>query len=311
MTALSQIPLEPDLASALKGWQSWLHATKGVSDHTLAAYTGDVADFLSFINTHTGTAVSLKTLEGLHVRDFRGWLAARMARELSASSSARALSSIKNLFRYLQKHHGISGTELMHLRAPKLKKPVPKALTKDHSLHATTTIGELQNEGWVGARDIALLTLIYGTGLRISEALSVTLASVRNSQGLRITGKGNKQRIVPLLPVVVDAIENYVRACPHTITPNGTLFFGMRGGPLDPAVFQLQLRKLRGLLGLPETATPHAFRHSFATHLLEGGADLRSLQELLGHASLSTTQRYTAVDKTRLVSAYKNAHPRA
>jgi integrase/recombinase XerC len=311
MSTIAHIPLSADLSQALQEWQGFLVKTKGVSAHTLTAYTGDVADFLTFLNTHVGGEVALVHLNTLTTRDFRSWLASRLNKDLSAASSARAVSSLKNLFRFLQKHHHISADELMHLRAPKLKKPVPKALSETHSLNSTATIGELQNEGWMGLRDIALLTLIYGAGLRISEALSVTLSALQDSQGLRITGKGNKQRMVPLLPVIKDSIDAYVAACPYPIEPHGTLFFGARGAALNPAVFQLQLRKLRGMLGLPDTATPHAFRHSFATHLLAGGADLRSLQELLGHASLSTTQRYTAVDKERLVSAYKNAHPRA
>lgn len=311
MPSFAHLPLASNLAHALEAWQHFLEKTKGVSPHTLTAYSGDVADFFTFLSAHVGGEVSLADVNRLTTRDFRSWLASRLNRELSAASSARAVSSLKNLFRYLQKHHGTGVDELMHLRAPKLKKPIPKALSEAHSLASTASIGELQNEGWMGLRDMALLTLIYGAGLRISEALGVTLAQLRDDQGLRITGKGNKQRMVPLLPVIKDAVDAYVRACPYPIEPRGTLFLGARGSALDPAVFQRQLRKLRGLLGLPDTATPHAFRHSFATHLLAGGVDLRSLQELLGHASLSTTQRYTAVDKTRLMSAYTNAHPRA
>lgn len=265
---------------------------------------------MAFLSGHLGGRVNKKQLEKLDARDIRAWLASRMD-AFDPASSARALSAVKSFYRYLEQQEGIENAALFHIRSPKIKKSVPKALVEGQAQQALGEIESLHAEEWVGKRNLALLVLIYGCGLRISEALSLQYKDAGSGDSLTITGKGNKQRMVPLLPAVKEAIADYVSACPHSFSARTPLFLGSRGGKLDPAIFQRELRKLRAALGLPESTTPHAFRHSFATHLLSAGGDLRSIQELLGHASLSTTQRYTRVDKDRLMSAYKNAHPRA
>lgn len=302
-----------ELQHAIDQWTAWLTGVKRYSGHTLTAYLIDLAAFISFINQHTGELVTLRGLSALSTRDFRAWLASRSGEQLAATSTARALSVVRNFFRYLQKNNLAENAAIFTIRTPKRKKPIPKALTQNESISALSTIEELSDEEWIAKRDIALLTLIYGCGLRIAEALSLTLKHAPKSTSITITGKGDKQRVVPVLPVVVQAVEEYILACPYTKTEdkNAPLFYGARGKALDPAIFQKQIRKVRALLGLPDSVTPHAFRHSFATHLLSGGGDLRSIQELLGHASLTTTQRYTFVDRERLMNAYENAHPRA
>lgn len=299
-------PLADDIAE----WQDWLRHVRRASEHTVVSYATDLAQFCGFISEHLGGKVNLKALERLETRDFRAWLASRME-DFQPSSTARALSTIKSFYRYLEKQDKIRHAALFHIRGPRLNKPLPRALGVEQAQAAIAGIGAQHEEGWLGKRDLALLVLIYGCGLRIGEALSLSYKDIPKGDTLTVTGKGDKQRNVPVLPVVRAAIADYVGACPYPFTADAPLFLGQRGGALDPAIFQLQLRKLRAALSLPESATPHAFRHSFATHLLSAGGDLRSIQELLGHASLSTTQRYTHIDKTRLMQAYKNAHPRA
>jgi integrase/recombinase XerC len=249
-------------------------------------------------------------LQQLETRDIRAWLASR-SQCFEAASTARALSTVKSFFRYLEKQEQVKNAAIFNIRGPRLKKALPRALAEGQAAEALQSIGQQHEEEWVNKRDVALLVLIYGCGLRISEALSLRCQDVPQGDVLTITGKGNKQRQVPVLPAVKEAIQQYIASCPYPFTPLSPLFLGKRGKALDPAIFQLQLRKLRAALNLPESTTPHAFRHSFATHLLSAGGDLRSIQELLGHASLSTTQRYTHVDKARLLKAYKGAHPRA
>ncbi len=304
------LPISSELQARVRAWLAHLRDVRRYSEHTLVAYEQDLHEFLRFLSGHLGAGVRLEQLEALEARDFRAWLAARMGC-FEASSTARALSTVKHFYRYLEKHEVLCNAAIFHMRGPKLKKAVPKALGVAQAREATEGIGQLHEEEWVNLRDVALLVLIYGCGLRISEALSLRYGDVPLKDVLAITGKGRKQRMVPVLPVVAEAIAAYVAACPYPFSEEMALFVGARGKPLDPAIFQLQLRKLRGRLNLPETTTPHAFRHSFATHLLSSGGDLRSIQELLGHESLSTTQRYTKVDKERLMAAYKNAHPRA
>lgn len=300
-----------DLVKAYSRWLDWLAAVKRMSNHTLTAYGHDMQHFIIFTCEHTGEKVGTRTLSGLAQRDFRAWLAHRAGEGLEATSNARALSAVKSFFRFAEREMKLKNPALFNVRSPKLKKSLPRALSIEQSQAAMETIAELQDESWVAKRDLALLTLIYGCGLRISEALSLSKSMLEDAGTLHIKGKGNKERIVPILAVVREAIDDYLNYCPYPIKTTEPMFLGKRGGVLDAGVFQAQLRKLRGFAGLPEGATPHAFRHSFATHLLSGGADLRSIQELLGHASLSTTQRYTHVDRDRLMKAYKNAHPRA
>lgn len=303
------LPLDGTLASEFEKWQDWLAHVRKASQHTLVSYEHDMQHFFSFIAEHKGQGLTLGLLQNLTARDIRAWLASR-ADDYEATSTARALSTTKNFFRRLEKEGLIENPAIFHIRSPRLKKSLPKALAEDQADAALQAAGALHEEEWLNARDLALLTLIYGCGLRISEALSLTYGDIPKTDAITITGKGNKQRVVPVLPTVTEAITAYAQSCPYPFEPDTPLFYGKRGKPLDPGVFQYQLRKLRRSLNLPESATPHAFRHSFATHLLSAGGDLRAIQELLGHASLSTTQRYTHVDKKRLLSAYKSAHPR-
>jgi len=310
---LSDLATAPDLRQALAEWQAWLAHEKRVSSHTLIAYQRDLSDFLGFLVEHLGGSPSLAALSDLRAADFRAWLARRASGGLARSSTARALSTLRNFFRWAARRGLMENAALAGLRTPRQDQPVPKALTVAEARQAVTTVGELSDDDWVGLRDTAVLLLLYGAGLRIGEALSLTAgeAPKPGQDHLQVTGKGRKQRQVPLLPGIPEAIAAYMAACPHPLAPAGPLFLGKRGGPLGPRAIQLKLQDLRGLLGLPETATPHALRHSFATHLLGGGGDLRAIQELLGHASLSTTQRYTAVDAARLIEVYDKAHPRA
>ena len=309
---LSHLPITPELAEIVAQWESWMADLKKSSLHTVVSYKNDLTNFFVFLSGHLGAKVGLGELSKLDNKDIRAWLSARaMEKKYEASSNARALSTVKNFFRYLEKQGRCKNPAVLHIRAPKIKKSLPRALDEKQAAEAVIHISELHNESWVNARDTALLLLIYGCGLRIGEAMSLKYSDIGKDDGIIVTGKGNKQRKLPLLPVVRAAIMEYIEACPHAFEKDSPLFWGLRGDALDAGVFQRQLRNLRAKLNLPDSTTPHAFRHSFATHLLSSGADLRSIQELLGHVSLSTTQRYTHVDKNRLMAAYKNAHPRA
>lgn len=279
---------------------------------TVEAYGSDLAGFFGFLRGHLGREPNLGALANLKARDIRGYLAARRRDGLGDASIARLLSSIKALYRWLSRAHGIENAEIGYLqgprRSPRLPRPVSVEAAKD-ILHEADT--EPDAEPWIAARDVAVLSLLYGAGLRISEALSLTGADTPAPERLRITGKGGKVRIVPLIQPVREAINAYARICPYALPRNQALFRGAKGGPLSPRIIQGRMQALRGILGLPETATPHALRHAFATHLLANGADLRSIQTLLGHASLSTTQVYTGVDTSQLRAAHAAAHPRA
>lgn len=306
------LPVGPDVAAAVDAWRRWLKDERRSSDHTLDAYDRDLVAFLRFLADHAGGPASLDDLVGLKPRDFRAWLARRSGEGLARSSTARALSVVRGFFRFLDKRGLAHNPQLAALRTPKVPRLMPRPLNERDAVDIVSEIGEISDEPWVADRDIALLTLLYGAGLRISEALSLTAGAVRDRPDtLMITGKGDKQRLVPLLPIVHDAIETYLDSQPFEMEKESPLFLGVRGGPLNPAVAQRQMRRVRGLLGLPETATPHALRHSFATHLLGAGGDLRTIQELLGHASLSTTQRYTDIAGEQMLEIYNDAHPRA
>ena len=284
-----------------------------MSPHTLAAYRRDLTAFLRVFAGHFGAAPSLQGLQAMTPADFRAWLAARAKRDLARSSTARALAVVRNLFRWLQRQGLLESVALTAVTTPKLPRLVPKALSAAEAQDCIDSVAELSDRDWSGRRDSAILLLLYGAGLRIGEALSLKRrdAPASGQEAMTITGKGGKQRLVPLLPLVIRAIEDYLAACPHRLPGDGPLFVGQRGGPLGARRVQERMAQLRGLLGLPASATPHALRHSFATHLLAGGGDLRTIQELLGHASLSTTQRYTAVDVAGLMAVYDRAHPRA
>jgi integrase/recombinase XerC len=303
----------PDLAAAIRDWQAWLRDEKRASPHTCLAYRRDLAHFLAFLADHLGQQAALADLEALRTTDFRAWLAARAGAGLQRSSTARALSTLRGFFRWLKRRGLADNAALVTLRTPKVPKAVPKALTAAEAEEVVATVAELSNDDWIGKRDVAVLLLLYGCGLRIGEALGLTrgMAPKRGQETLLVTGKGNKQRMVPLLPVVSAAIADYLAACPYAPSKESPLFLATRGGPLSPRHVQQRMQDLRALLGLPESATPHALRHSFATHLLAGGADLRAIQELLGHASLASTQRYTEVDVAGLLKVYDAAQAKS
>jgi integrase/recombinase XerC len=309
--AAALAPVSPDLAEAVAAWRDWLAHERRASIHTCAAYARDLAAFLAFMAEHLGGPPGLGDLERLAPADFRAWLARRAAAGLNRTSTARALSVVRSFFRHLERSGRARNAALQGVRTPRLPRAVPKPLSPEDAAEAIDLAGAISRVRWIGLRDVALLTLLYGCGLRIDEALRLTRREAPRDETMTIAGKGGKQRIVPTLPVVVAAVRAYLAACPHQGGPHDPLFLGARGGRLQAGVVQRQMRKLRGLLGLPETATPHALRHSFATHLLSGGGDLRTIQELLGHASLSTTQRYTEVDDERLLAVHAAAHPRA
>ncbi|MDX1483291.1 MAG: tyrosine recombinase XerC [Alphaproteobacteria bacterium] len=306
-----RLPLDAALTAAIEDWGAWLARERRLSPHTVAAYARDLSDFLEFTTMHVGGPLALATLGDLRTADFRAWLSARAARGLARSSTARALSTLRGFFRWLERRDLVANTALATLRTPKVPSAVPKALSENEARSVIDAAATHAKEPWVAKRDAAVLTLLYGAGLRIGEALALDRRDAPAGPSLRITGKGGKERVVPLLPVVVDAIADYLDACPHAVGADGPLFLGIRGKRLQASQVQATLRALRRALGLAETATPHALRHSFATHLLAGGGDLRAIQELLGHASLATTQRYTAVDTQRLAEVYRAAHPRA
>jgi len=301
-----------DLRAAIQMWMAWLGGERRASAHTIAAYGRDLAAFLDFLTGHLGEPPGLATLGQLRPADFRAYLAYRAAR-VERSSLARGLSVVRSFIRFLERRGLASSPALLVLRAPKLPHSVPKPLTVADAaemIDAPVASGALKSV-WQAKRDVAVLTLLYGCGLRISEALGLKRSEAPQGEPLVITGKGRKERMVPVLPAVREAIADYLAACPHALAADGPLFVGARGGPLSPRLVQRRMEELRGVLGLPETATPHALRHSFATHLLGAGGDLRAIQELLGHASLSTTQRYTSVETERLLAVYDAAHPRA
>lgn len=304
-------PLPSGLTKAIFDWLAYLRDERRASSHTLSAYRRDLESFSRFLTEHLGKLPELDDLEALRLADFRAWLARRAHENRAKTSTARAVSSVRGFFRYLKRRGKVENAALGALRTPKLPQALPKPLSPDETEDALTRIGDVASEPWMALRDTAIVTLLYGCGLRISEALSLERKSAPFGESVRIKGKGNKERVVPVLPAVSEAVAGYLAACPYRLKPNDPLFVGARGARLQPGVVQRQVRKLRRYLGLPETATPHALRHSFATHLLSSGADLRAIQELLGHASLSTTQRYTAVDKAQLMEVYARAHPRA
>ena len=308
---LIRFAAQPDLLAALEDWQRWLSAERRTAANTVDGYRRDVATFLDFIADHTGGAADLATLSDLRPADFRAWLAARLDDGLSRTSLARAMSALRNLFRFLDRTGRVHNQALAAIKTPKPPKAVPKPLAAADAIEVIRHAVEIAPEPWVGARDAAIFALLYGCGLRIDEALSLDQRQAPESDTMVVTGKGNKQRVVPVLPVVVDAVRAYRACCPWSTEPDRPLFYGARGGRLNAGVVQRTMRAIRADLGLPDSATPHALRHSFATHLLSGGGDLRTIQELLGHASLSTTQRYTDVDTDRLIEVYDRSHPRA
>ena len=303
--------LSPEVSAALADWLAHLRALDGASENTIRAYGADVARYLGFLARHRGGTEGLAPLAALPVADLRAWMAHERDRGLGARSLARALSAVKTFTAWAADRSGADATAVLSARGPKLKRRLPRPLSVEGASAMLEDVGEGARLPWVAARDTAVVTLLYGSGLRISEALSLTGADHPLPEVLRIRGKGGKERLVPVLPAARAAVTAYVAACPHEMTAGEPLFRGVRGGALNPRLVALAMEKARARLGLPASATPHALRHSFATHLLAAGGDLRSIQELLGHASLSTTQGYTAVDAARLMEVYEQAHPRA
>jgi integrase/recombinase XerC len=291
----------------IREWDAHLAHEKRRSEHTRRAYIATAERFCAFLSRHRGGAVDARMLGALNPNDLRAYLADRRAEGLGNASAARELSALRGFLRFV----GGSGASVPQMRGPRVKKGLPRPVSPNEALALAQDVEDNARQGWTGARDFALLLLLYGAGLRIGEALSLTGAAVPFGETLRVTGKRNKTRIVPILPAVAAAVARYVAACPYPIAKDQALFLGARGGPLAPGVIRASVRSARRALGLPERTTPHALRHSFATHLLAGGADLRSLQELLGHASLASTQVYTAVDAAHLLDIYRSAHPRA
>jgi integrase/recombinase XerC len=299
--------------TARQDWIASLTGEKRFSPRTAEAYGRDVAAFLGFLQDHLGEVVLLESLGSLRPGDLRAYLAFRRQgpEPLADRSRARALAAIRAYFRFLERRYGVANAKLVVVRGPRLKATLPRPVSVEAADALIDAAEDDAQEPWIGARDAALIGLLYAGGLRISEALGLTGANHPLPEALRITGKGGKQRIVPTLPVVRDAISAYGALVPFAFSRDGPLFFGAKGGPMGPRAAQRLMARLRAVLGLPDSATPHALRHACATHLLAAGGDLRAIQDLLGHASLSTTQRYAGVDPAGLLAVYTKAHPRS
>ena len=295
--------------SQIDAWLRDLGSVRRLAPKTLEAYGRDLGQFMAFLCGHMGGPVSLEALKDLRGADIRAFMAQRRSESLGSRSLARVLSALKSFFSFLEREGTLATEALNVIRTPKVPRSLPKALTVVEAKRTIDATNELEDRPWVAARDMAVISLCYGAGLRISEALALTRADLETDT-LRVTGKGGKVRMVPLIAAVRQTIDTYLGLVPFRLGPEDNLFRGVRGGVLSPRLIQLRMAQLRSALGLPPSATPHALRHSFATHLLGKGGDLRAIQELLGHASLSTTQIYTAVDTERLLESYTNAHPR-
>ena len=303
--------ISPAARDALQEWLDHQKSLKGSAENTVTAYAGDVSEFLVFITSHKGESQGLGALSKITISDMRAWMANSRGSGVGPRSLARKLSAVKVFYRWLAAREGFEPTAVLLTRSPKFTKKLPRPLAIDAARDMIETVEMQSLEPWVAARDAAVVTLLWGCGLRISEALGLKGIDAPLPQVMRITGKGGKERIVPVVKAARAAVDAYVKACPHILADEGPLFRGVRGGVLSPRAIQKAMASARMQLGLPATATPHALRHSFATHLLNAGGDLRTIQELLGHASLSTTQAYTAIDTARLLDVYDNAHPKA
>ncbi|MCT8160998.1 tyrosine recombinase XerC [Pseudoruegeria sp. SHC-113] len=304
--------LSPATTDALENFLDAQRALKASAENTITAYQADLLGFLAFLATHHGGTFGMRQLKAVSLSDMRAWLAHERSRGASARSRARALSAVKSFYRWLARQEGdFDPTAVLSVRSPKYTRKIPRPLAETAARAMIDTVELQASEAWVAARDVAAVTLMYACGLRISEALSLTGADAPLPDVLRIRGKGSKERIVPVLPAAREAVAAYTAICPHPLEADAPLFRGVRGGALNPRALQKVMEQARLQLGLPATATPHALRHSFATHLLNAGGDLRAIQELLGHASLSTTQAYTAVETARLLEVYDKAHPKA
>ncbi|MGQ4273697.1 tyrosine recombinase XerC [Terrihabitans sp. B22-R8] len=308
------LPAAPDVQAAFRDWLAHLAHERRLSPKSVDAYGRDVRFFLRFLQDHLGQPPALADLGSLAPRDIRAFLARRRGEGLASRSLVRALAASRNFARFLERSGRGSAAALTAIRGPKVPRSLPKPIAAESARRLVDPdVRSEARDPWILARDAAVLALLYGCGLRIAEALSLKReeAPIEGRRAVTVTGKGGKMRTVPIIPAVANAIEDYIKLCPWTLKPNGPLFVGAKGGALSPRIVQRAMQELRGALGLPETATPHALRHSFATHLLARGGDLRSIQELLGHSSLSTTQIYTEVDAARLIAVHAATHPRA
>ncbi|WP_164829011.1 tyrosine recombinase XerC [Sinorhizobium meliloti] len=302
----------PEVMAERRRWLASLAEERRLSEKTVDAYERDTRQFLTFLTGHLAGPPRLSDIRALRPADLRGFLAQRRKGGAGSRTLGRGLAGLRSFLRYLERNGLANAAGAGAVRSPKQPKSLPKALTDREALKVVTADAQLAEEPWIAARNAAVLTLLYGCGLRIAEALDLTPADFSGPvTSLRVTGKGGKTRIVPMIAAAAEAVETYRKLCPYHIEPEEPIFRGARGAKLQPAIIQREMQKLRAALGLPDSATPHALRHSFATHLLAGGGDLRTIQELLGHASLSTTQVYTGVDSARLLEIYDRAHPRA
>lgn len=304
-------PPAPAVAALMGAWLASLAALDDASNRTIEAYRADLFGFLGFLATYFDGPPGPDALRRLTLTDMRAWMARERARGLSARSLARQLSAVKSFYGWWAERDGFDASVVLSTRHPRFNRKLPRPVSEDAARALIDTVGFQSRDAWTAARDEAVITLLYGCGLRISEALGLPAESAPLGETLRIVGKGGKERVVPVLPVARAAVDHYRGLCPHELARGSALFRGVRGGRLSQSTVQKVMRQSRMQLGLPATATPHALRHSFATHLLARGGDLRAIQELLGHASLSTTEAYTSVDASRLMEAYTKAHPRA
>ena len=302
--------ISPAARDALEQFLAQQRALKGSSENTITAYGSDISDFVAFMTVHSGQSQGLSALARITTRDMRSWMARTQAGDVGPRSMARKLSAVKSFYRWLAEREDFEPTAVLAARAPKFTKKLPRPLPVSAAKDVLDLASDQDLRPWVGARDLAVLTLLWGCGLRISEALSLCGKDAPLPSVMRIVGKGGKERVVPVIAAAREAVDAYTEICPHPMRPTEPLFRAIRGGALNPRSIQGVMARVRAQLGLPATATPHALRHSFATHLLEAGGDLRSIQELLGHASLSTTQAYTAIDARHLMDVYKAAHPK-
>lgn len=303
--------MKADLEYEYNNWINHLSNIKKLSQNSVISYKNDLSKFLIFFQDYIEKNIGLKDIENIEISEFRSFLTHRRNSEISSNSIARNISALKSFFRFLIKNNKIKESSVFNLKSPKLKKSLPRPINVDLAIQVIKQAEEIEDEKWIGLRNKAILLLLYGCGLRISEALSLNHDDIQNEDHILIKGKGEKERIVPMMPYIKKGIENYLEACPKEIVSGDALFIGKRFSRLSPRIIQYALEKIRTALSLPETATPHALRHSFATHLLDSGGDLRTIQELLGHSSLSTTQKYTKVETSKLLDTYKKTHPLA
>ena len=303
--------MKADLEYEYNNWINHLTNIKKLSQNSVISYKNDLSKFLIFFQDYIEKNIGLKEIENIEISEFRSFLTHRRNSEISSNSIARNISALKSFFRFLIKNNKIKESSVFNLKSPKLKKSLPRPINVDLAIQVIKQAEEIEDEKWIGLRNKAILLLLYGCGLRISEALSLNYDDIQNEDHILIKGKGEKERIVPMMPYIKKGIENYLEACPKEIISGEALFIGKRFSRLNPRIIQYALEKIRTALSLPETATPHALRHSFATHLLDSGGDLRTIQELLGHSSLSTTQKYTKVETSKLLDTYKKSHPLA